>query len=143
MQATVQNFFGGFYVRTPQSFDLSLGESVMIKMYGSGSQSVALGFSGKSIPGEKVMQKVLVKMPNIDLQSYYLRVKSYVGESDSAQMEGFDLWEKSEDGYYYYQGSVVQFQEIGICTSVKIPENISLKPNMSYCFIFTVELLEK
>ena len=138
------NFFGGFELKPPEGFDKVLGEDVNIEMTGYGSQSVGLVFSGKSLPGDRIKQSVQIKMPNLDLSQYKLRVKAYVGHSEnstSAQLLGFGFWDKNENGYYYYNQDLQKYQEIGACTDIVLPQNISLKSNVNYVLIFTAELV--
>lgn len=141
----ILNFFGGFSVRIPERFDLMLGEDAVINMQNYGSQSISLQFSGKSLPGQTIMQNVQVKLPNLDLSNHTVRIKAYVGDGASFQMAelgGFDFWEHNEeDGYYYFLDDITSLQEIGICTFVVLPQNISLNPNFVYSFIVSSELV--
>lgn len=138
------NFFGGFELKPTETFDKILGENISVEMTDYGSQSVGLIFSGKSLPGDKIKQSIQIKMPNLDLSQYKLRAKAYVGHSDNStnvELLGFGFWERGEDGYYYYKNNPQKLQEIGVCTDIVLPQNISLKSNVNYVLIFTVELI--
>ena len=139
------NFFGGFELKPAETFDKVLGEDVGVEMLDYGSQSVGLVFSGKSLPVDKIKQNIQVKMPNKNLSGYKLRVKAYVGHSSAEtniDMLGFWGWEKQQDGYYYYKNNIEKLQEIGVCTDIILPQNLSLKSNINYVLIVTAELVE-
>lgn len=139
------NFLGGFELKPPETFDKILGEAHNIVLNDYGSQSVGFVFSGKSLPGDKIKQNIQIKLPKLNLEGYSLRAKAYVGQSDAssnAKFLGFDSWENNSDGYYYYNRDIEKMQEIGLCTEVVLPENMSLKSNVYYVLIFTVELVK-
>ena len=139
------NFFGGFELKNPEQFELILGEDVCVVMNDYGSQSVSLAFSGKSLPQDKIKQRVQVKLPNLSLDGYVLRVKAYVGQSSrntNVEFSGFNGWEANEiNGYYYFTQDITKLQEIGVCSEIVLPENISLNSNVYYSLIFTAELV--
>ena len=140
------NFFGGFELKSPETFENILGEDINFVMNDYGSQSVGLIFSGKSLPGDKIKQKIQIKLPNLNLDGYALRVKSYVGQSDAnsnSDLLGFEFWEKQTDGYYYYTNKLEKLQEVGVCTELVLSEQMSLKSNVNYVLIFSAELIKK
>ena len=79
------------------------------------------------------------------MQNYLFRVKAYIGQSNKQNnitMLGFGYWEKNlQDGYYYFKNELTNLQEIGVCTSLILPQNLSLKSNVNYSLIFTAELV--
>lgn len=141
----VFNFFGGFELKPPETYDMILGENSSIVFNDYGSQSVGFVFSGKSLPGDTIQQNVQIKLPKLNLEGYALRAKAFVGRSDAnsnADFLGFDSWEKQSDGYYYYNNNIEKMQEVGLCSEVVLPLNMPLKSNIKYVLIFTAELIK-
>ena len=134
------NIMDGFNFSNKTKFNGVIGESIIINLNDVGSQSKSLAISGACLPNDIIQQKVQIVLPNIDVSNMILRAKVTLNDYQ-IKISGFDSWVTDESGiYYYYNAEKYKNQTVGLCSEIKLSENLSLDKNTFYYVNFTIEL---
>ncbi len=133
----VYNFLGGFNPHAEQKYVSYIGQDTVIKMSQIGSSVSTLAIDGTSLPGDNIMQKVDIVLPNVSTQGMTLRARAMLAGYE-VYLSGYTEWEKREDNYYYFTGEIYQNQNIGLCNSITLPD-ANLDRNTVYFVEFMVE----
>lgn len=136
----IYNFLGGFDIKNIKNYQYEIGDDAILKPKGVGSEVISFAIDGTSLPGDIVKQKVEVVLPDINTTNLVMRAKFVLSET-YLQIFGFNSWQlNDQDNYYYYIDEIYKNQIIGICTDIKLPDDITLKSDLVYYINFVVEI---
>ena len=134
----VYNFVGGFGIEHSVNCVNEVGDDYTLKLTQIGAKSKSFAISGSSLPNDKIKQKFVIVLPDLNCDKKVLRAKVTLMD-DFVEINGFDLWIKNEqDNYYYYTGQIYPNQSIGLCDEI-LWGDIELKNSMVYFIEFVVE----
>lgn len=124
--------------------DLTVGDSFSIGVKSNQSNVASLTFYGSYLPGEMIPQTIQINAQDLN---YDMRVRVKAKIFGKNQDETFDFvtsehFEKSEDGYYYYDDVLRGGNKITFCTYLIVPEDSNLVSKEKYIITFVVETLE-
>lgn len=136
----IYNFNGGFYFSRVIEYSKILGEEQTILLTGEGSSMTACNFSGTTLLGDDINQKINIKTENLS-QPLYLRAKVVlVGAKEQNNIIfGFTNWVQNDDGYIYFNQTIGENEQIGLCKYVRLSTQNKLETNINYILIFVVE----
>lgn len=123
--------------------DLKVGETVNIAVMPNQSNVLSYTFDGGFFPDELIPQIVQISGEVLD-SDVWVRVKAKVfGESET----NFDFvtsehFEKSEDGYYYFDDVLHGGNKITFCTYITTPKDNQFVSGEKYVLSIIVETLE-
>ena len=136
--SVIFNIVGGFGIEYSVNCVSEVGDDYTLKLDGIGAKSKSFALMGSSLPSDKVKQKFVIVLPDMDTQNTVLRAKANLLDSD-VELLGFDLWQKNEqDGYYYFFGEIYSNQSIGLCSEI-LWGDVELKNSMVYAIEFVIE----
>ena len=138
----IYNFVGGFGIEYSVNCINEVGDDYTLNLKQIGAQSKSFALMGSSLPNDRIKQKFVVVLPDIQTDGMVLRARANLLNTD-VFLIGFDLWSKNEDdGYYYYIDEMYPNQSIGLCSEL-LWGNIELKNNMVYFVEFIVEFYKE
>ena len=137
----VYNFLGGFDFENNITHSISVGDDCNIIFNNIGAQGLAIAIEGTAIPGDTFRQKIQVVLPDLEVENKKLRAKMTINDV-YMQFEGFVSWELNpDDNYYYFNDDIYKSQNLGLCSKITLPQDISLNKNVIYYIIVVVELV--
>jgi len=137
----VYNFLGGFYHSRISEYYTVLGEEKTIEIDNIGSFSQAFNFSGTTLTGDNITQKVMIQTKNL-AKPLKLRAKGFINgfTDDNTKLLGFTNWEyRANDEYIYFNQEISSNEKIGLCKYININKKLRLEHNLNYVLIITVE----
>ena len=124
--------------------DLNLGDSVTIAVFPNETSVASLSFDGAYLPDEKLPQNIQINAEKLT-SDVFIRIKSKIFcKEDDAKLE-FVTSEKfslEDDGYYYYDGTILGGDKVTFCEYIKIPADVKLDSNKKYILTIVVECLD-
>ncbi len=136
----------GFYSSVTylkSSTDLTVGDTVVVKVEENQASVVSFTVDGSYLPGESIPQVVQICAQNLD-DEIYVRVKAEVfglegGEFDFTTTSHF---QKAEDGYYYFDEVLSGGNKITFCTNIITPQDGSFVSEEKYILSIVVETVD-
>lgn len=108
--------------------DITLGDPVTISITQGGASATTLTFSSDALPGDVFDQPIGVAAPE-DMTEALMRAKLTITNTDGAttniEATPTDAWVIADDGYFYYNGSVVANANIDFITKVIVPTSLT------------------
>ena len=108
--------------------DITLGDPVTISITQGGASATTLTFSSDALPGDVFDQPIGVAAPE-DMTEALMRAKLTITNTDGAttniEATPTDSWIIADDGYFYYNGSVVANANIDFITKVIVPTSLT------------------
>lgn len=124
--------------------DLVVGDSVSIKVEPNQSNVVSFTFDGAFLPNEIIPQVVQINATDLNYD-VAVRVKAKVFGLENETDFDFvttEHFEKSEDGYYYFDDVLKGGNKITFCNYVVMPESKEFVSKEKYILTFVVETLD-
>ena len=132
------NFIGGFGIEHALNCVSEVGDDYTLNLKQIGAQSKSFALFGSSLPNDKIKQKFVVVLPDMQTDGMLLRAKANLMDTEIVLM-GFETWLKNEDdGYYYYSEEIYPNQSIGLCSEISWGD-VELKNSMVYFVEFVIE----
>jgi hypothetical protein len=137
--------FSGWIYREnrPVGTSLILGNSNVLNLNGTMSESIAFNFDGSFLKGEEIKQNISIK--NNSEKNLYLRGKIAIfdgnNENTDIHLMTGNNWTKMVDGYYYFDGFIESFNTIGFISSFVVSGEKQLSSSSNYIMIITIESL--
>lgn len=127
--------------------DITLGDPVTINITQGGASVSALTFSGKALPGSVYNQAIGVSAPANTTDALVrakLTITNAEGASTAVQATTTDTWQKGEDDYYYYKGTLTANGKADFVTSITVPTSLTnADANKTYNISVVVEAIQK
>lgn len=127
--------------------DITLGDPVTINITQGGASVSALTFSGKALPGSVYNQAIGVSAPANTTDALVrakLTITNAEGASTTVQATTTDTWQKGEDDYYYYKGTLTANSKADFVTSITVPTSLTnADANKTYNISVVVEAIQK
>lgn len=127
--------------------DITLGDPVTINITQGGASVSALTFSGKALPGTIYDQAIGISAP-ANTTDALVRAKLTITNADGASTAvtatTTDSWQKGEDDYYYYKGTLSANGNADFVTSITVPTSLTnADANKTYNIAIIVEAIQK
>ena len=127
--------------------DITLGDPVTINITQGGASVSALTFSGKALPGSVYNQAIGVSAPANTTDALVrakLTITNAEGASTTVEATTTDTWQKGEDDYYYYKGTLTANGKADFVTSITVPTSLTnADANKTYNISVVVEAIQK
>ena len=131
---------------TPKSTGLTpLGTDIQLSIADNGSATQTLYFYGSYLPNSGVNQLVGVSLKPTETEAK-LRAKAFMYDEYNKlvdlNIETTTEWQKGDDNYYYYTGTLVPNLNVQFTKKIQTPlEDAKLSSNNIYLIIITFETL--
>ena len=127
--------------------DITLGDPVTISITQGGASVSALTFSGKALPGTVYDQAIGISAPANTTEALVrakLTITNAEGASTAVDAATTDSWQKGEDDYYYYKGTLTASGKADFVTSITVPTSLTnADANKTYNIAIVVEAIQK
>lgn len=127
--------------------DIALGDPVTINITQGGASVSALTFTGKALPGTVYDQAIGISAPANTTEALIrakLTITNSEGASTSVEATTTANWQKGEDEYYYYKGSLTANSNTDFVTAITVPTSLTnTDANKTYNIAIVVEAIQK
>ena len=135
---------GWFYkADAPAKTLLMPGGSAVMELKGTQSSVLSYNFDGSYLAGETLKQNISIR--NGGDEDIFIRAKLtiFTGDNEDPNLDlgTSQMWTKSDDGYYYFDGNVQSLNTVGFITGFKLSEDSQLASSSNYIVVITVEAL--
>ena len=124
-----------------------MGDPVTISITQGGASVSALTFSGKALPGTVYDQAIGISAPANTTEALVrakLTITNAEGASTAVDAATTDSWQKGEDDYYYYKGTLTASGKADFVTSITVPTSLTnADANKTYNIAIVVEAIQK
>lgn len=137
--------YTGYYFKTQSSYntDMKVGDSLQLDIRKNQANSISVNLDGSYLPGQKIKQDISVK--NLELEEeIYIRVKVFIYSTENNIIElkiepSLNWKENLDDGYYYYNQSLLPQNKTMLTNNLLLDENQSLLSSKKYIVTFLCE----
>ena len=141
---TILGFTGFLFSLSSSKFDTDLvvGQDLNISVKPNETSVKTISFDGAYLPNEKLPQKIYINAEKLT-QDVFVRVKGNVSNIEG--ILSFETTEKfvfEEDGYYYYDGTIIGGDRVCFCDYVVMPDDLRVKSDKKGIFTIIIECLD-
>lgn len=127
--------------------NITLGNPVTISITQGGASATSLTFDGNAMPGTVYDQAIGVAAPaqmSEALMRAKLTITNTEGASVNVDASTTETWQKGDDNYYYYNGTVSANANIDFITAITVPTSLTNEDaNKTFSIEVIVETIQQ